>query len=119
MIFEHFAFRSALIAPAPALVIHDPQSAAAAGGVEEGDAAGAAAAAAALRAHAALVLDCGFSYTCVTTHAAPRSGPSPRSRSDLVWLFAFCLAPPGTLRRCLTGACSWRACGASTSAARR
>jgi hypothetical protein len=85
MIFEHFAFRSALIAPAPALVIHDPQSAAAAGGVEDGDAAGAAAAAAALRAHAALVLDCGFSYTCATTRAAPRSGQrKPTQQSGLL-----------------------------------
>jgi hypothetical protein len=72
MIFEHFAFRSALVAPAPALVAHDPLLSRpdAGGGAHADVSAGEAAAlalatAAATRARAALVLDCGFSYTCV------------------------------------------------------
>ena len=69
LIFEQFGFRSALIAPAPALVAHDPllYRAAAATGAEADAgllAPPAAALAAAQRARTMLVLDCGFSYTC-------------------------------------------------------
>ncbi len=75
MIYEHFAFRSARVAPAPALAVHDPQSCvggAGAGGVAFGEddaeaAAADAALAAAQRARCALVLDVGFSYS----HAVP------------------------------------------------
>jgi hypothetical protein len=125
MIFEHFAFRSALVAPAPALVAHDPLLARpdAAGGAAADVHPGAAAAlryatASAVRARAALVLDCGFSYTCVTllllcrfcTHL--RSHPHPHPHPHF-FFFAGMRFP------FLMGACSWRACGASTSAARR
>jgi hypothetical protein len=71
LIFEQMGFRSALIAPAPALVAHDPLLYGAAGGAVPAEpAAGllvppAAALAAAQRSRTMLVLDCGFSYTCV------------------------------------------------------
>jgi actin-related protein len=69
LVFEQCGFHSALIAPAPALVVHDPllYGAAAATGAEVDPALlvpPAAALAAAQRARTMLVLDCGFSYTC-------------------------------------------------------
>ena len=93
LIFEQMGFRSALIAPAPALVAHDPLLYGAAGGAAPAEpAAGllvppAAALAAAQRSRAMLVLDCGFSYTCVQCAIAllerftADAIPSPRSHA--------------------------------------
>ena len=80
LVFEQFGFRSALIAPAPALVAYDPALYGAAGAAPPPEAdplllvPPAAALAAAQRSRTMLVLDCGFSYTC----AHPASAAAAR-----------------------------------------